>query len=89
MHAVQSCPGQTPFKSPHTGSDCTRTAGLHSEAVHDALWLQALSWRRLRMSGSDVWYNWRANRTQHETPDEMPQYLLDEVRGSCAGSLAQ
>lgn len=33
--------------------------------------------------GSELWYNWVSNHTQVEQPDEMPQYMLDEVRVSC------
>ena len=42
----------------------------------------ALCWRKVRAEGQEVWYNWAINITQHEQPDEMPQYLIDEVGGT-------
>ena len=39
-----------------------------------------LCWRKVRANGQDVWYNWAINISQIEQPDEMPQYLIDEVR---------
>lgn len=39
----------------------------------------ALCWRKVRAQGQEVWYNWVINTTQQDQPDEMPQYLIDEV----------
>lgn len=39
----------------------------------------ALSWRRVRSGGQDLWYNYAINVSQHEQPDEMPVYLVEEV----------
>ena len=58
------------YLTSHTSHDCAPFPSLH---------LQALSWRKVRKDGEEVWFNWVINASQHEQPDEMPQYLLDEV----------
>lgn len=39
----------------------------------------ALSWRKVQVSGKDLWYNWRKNTSQVETPQELPPDLLEEL----------
>ena len=39
----------------------------------------ALSWRKVRNDGQDVWYNYAVNISQYDVPDEMPAYLIEEV----------
>jgi hypothetical protein len=40
---------------------------------------KALAWRKVRLSGELVWFNWKINVTQYETPNEVPEYLLNEA----------
>ncbi len=40
---------------------------------------RALAWARVRSEGTELWYNWAINVTQHDQPDEPPQYMIDEA----------
>ena len=43
---------------------------------------QAFAWRYVRAEGKDLWYNWRFNSTQYPTPQEVPGFMVDQVRSS-------
>ena len=42
--------------------------------------LQALAWRKVRQAGQEpMWYNWAANVSQLEQPDEISEEMVAEV----------
>ena len=49
--------------------------------------VQALAWRKVKASGTELWYNYLLNVTQVERPEELPDAMAAEVQARLAAAI--